>query len=56
VWPLLAALAVGVTFITLVFTPWGAPIGAPLLTLTLLGWAWPKGREHELQVRQEKAA
>jgi cytochrome c oxidase subunit I+III len=56
IWPLLAAMATGVTFITLIFTPWGFPIGAVLLTVTLVGWAWPSGKEHALQVRQEKAA
>jgi cytochrome c oxidase subunit I+III len=55
VWPFLAALAVGVTFITLVFTPWGFPIGVVLLTATFLGWAWPTAREHEQQVLEEAA-
>jgi cytochrome c oxidase subunit I+III len=45
IWPLLAALATGVTFILLVFTPWGLPIGGALLTLALLGWAWPDAEE-----------
>jgi cytochrome c oxidase subunit I+III len=31
IWPFLAALATGVTFITLIFTPWGLPIGVVLL-------------------------
>ena len=56
VWPLLAALATGITFITLIFTPWGLPIGAVFMTATLVGWGWPSGREHELQVREEKTA
>jgi cytochrome c oxidase subunit 1 len=56
IWPFLAALATGATFITLIFTPWGLPIGAVLLTVTLVGWGWPTRREHELQVREEKAA
>ncbi len=56
VWPLLAALATGVTFITLIFTPWGLPIGGVLLAVTLTGWGWPSRHEHELQVREEKAA
>jgi cytochrome c oxidase subunit I+III len=55
VWPLLAALAVGVTFITLVFTPWGFPIGVVLLTASFLGWAWPTAKEHEQQVLEEAA-
>ncbi len=54
IWPLIAALATGVTFITLIFTPWGLPIGAVLITLAFIRWAWPTGREHELQVREER--
>jgi heme/copper-type cytochrome/quinol oxidase subunit 1 len=56
IWPLVAALATGVTFITLIFTPWGLPIGAVLITLAFVGWAWPTKEEHELQVREERAA
>ena len=56
IWPLLAALATGVTFITLIFTPWGLPLGAVCLTAALVGWAWPSRKEHELQVRAERAA
>jgi cytochrome c oxidase subunit 1 len=56
IWPFLAALATGATLITLIFTPWGLPIGAVLLTIALTGWGWPTRHEHELQVREEKAA
>jgi cytochrome c oxidase subunit I+III len=56
IWPFLAAVATGVTFITLIFTPWGLPVGAVLLTMALVGWGWPGKHEHELQVREEKAA
>ena len=56
IWPLIAALATGVTFITLIFTPWGFPIGVVLITLAFLGWAWPSRTEHELLVREERAA
>jgi cytochrome c oxidase subunit 1 len=56
IWPFLAALATGVTFIVLIFTPWGLPIGAVFMTATLLGWGWPKRREHALQLREEQAA
>jgi cytochrome c oxidase subunit 1 len=40
--PLLAALAIGTFFIGSVFTPWGAVIGAALLTPALIGWGWPQ--------------
>ena len=53
VWPLLAAVATAITFITLIYTPWGAVIGVPLLFLAFLGWAWPRGLDHEEQVRVE---
>jgi len=53
IWPLVAALATGVTFITLIFTPWGAVIGFPLLFLGFFGWAWPHGRDHREQLSIE---
>jgi cytochrome c oxidase subunit 1 len=42
-WPLLGALAVGVTFIAGIFTPWGFVVGPALLLPALVGWAWPRG-------------
>jgi cytochrome c oxidase subunit I+III len=47
IWPLLTGVATAVTFITLIFTPWGLVIGLPLLFLALLGWTVPRGREHQ---------
>jgi cytochrome c oxidase subunit I+III len=47
IWPLLTAIATTIMFVTLIFTPWGAAIGTPLLLLSLLGWGWPHGRDHE---------
>ena len=35
-----------VTFITLIFTPWGLVIGLPLLFVALLGWTCPQGEDH----------
>jgi hypothetical protein len=54
-WPLLTAVATAILFITLIFTPWGAVIGTPLLLLGLLGWGWPHGRDKREQqlVEQE---
>jgi cytochrome c oxidase subunit I+III len=54
IWPLLAAVATTILFVTLIFTPWGAVIGTPLLLLTLLGWGWPRDREHREQVMVEQ--
>ena len=54
IWPLLAGIATAITFITLIFTPWGLVIGLPLLFLGFLGWAWPRGRDHEEQLMIER--
>jgi hypothetical protein len=47
-------VATTLTFVTLIYTPWGAVIGVPLLFLAFLGWAWPRGRDHEEQVLVER--
>jgi cytochrome c oxidase subunit I len=44
--PLLFALAMGVTFIGAIFTPWGYVVGFALATLAFGAWAWPRG-EHD---------
>ena len=54
--PLLAALATGVTFIALIFTPWGLPVGSVLLLVTITMWAWPSREEHADQRSQETGA
>jgi cytochrome c oxidase subunit 1 len=56
IWPLLTALATAILFITLIFTPWGAVIGTPLLLLGLLGWAWPHGQDKREQQLVEQEA
>ena len=43
IWPLLAAIAVGVTFIGSIFTPYAVVWGALPIAITLTGWFWPKG-------------
>jgi cytochrome c oxidase subunit I+III len=55
IWPLLAAIATTILFVTLIFTPWGAVLGTPLLLLSLLGWGWPHGRDHREQRMVEQA-
>jgi cytochrome c oxidase subunit I+III len=55
IWPLLTAMGTTVLFVTLIFTPWGAVIGTPLLLLGLLGWGWPRGRDHREQRLVEQA-
>jgi cytochrome c oxidase subunit I+III len=42
VWPLMAALATGVLFVTSIFTPWGVVAGAVLIAVALFGWYWPR--------------
>jgi len=46
IWPFLTGIATAVTFIVLIFTPWGAVVGSVLLFAALLGWTIPRGREH----------
>ena len=43
IWPLLAAIAVGVAFVASIFTPWAVLWGSIPVAITLIGWFWPKG-------------
>jgi cytochrome c oxidase subunit I+III len=56
IWPFLAAIATGITFITMMWTFWAVPLGAVLLSIAFIGWAWPSRREHRMQISEEKAA
>jgi cytochrome c oxidase subunit 1 len=47
VFPLLSALAVGATYVGVMFTPWAAVWGAIPVFLTLLGWTRRDGGTHE---------
>jgi cytochrome c oxidase subunit I+III len=49
IWPLIAAIATAILFIILIFTPWGLVIGTVLLFLAFIGWAWPRGKDHQEQ-------
>ena len=42
IWPFLTAVAAGAMFVAVIFTPWGLPIGALPVFITLVGWFWPK--------------
>jgi cytochrome c oxidase subunit I len=57
IWPFLAALATTGMFVASVFTPWGLTWGAIPLTVTLIGWFWPKADEarrmREVEIKPE---
>jgi cytochrome c oxidase subunit 1 len=42
IWPLLAAIAVGLTLFGSIFTAWAVVWGALPIAVTLVGWFWPK--------------
>jgi cytochrome c oxidase subunit 1 len=50
-WPFYMALAIGVTFIGAIFTPWAYVIGFTLGAAAFAGWAWPRGRDLDELVR-----
>jgi cytochrome c oxidase subunit I+III len=54
IYPLLAALALGVTFITAIFTPWGFVVGSALLFPALLAWMWPESIPAEERTEAEE--
>jgi cytochrome c oxidase subunit I+III len=43
IWPLVAAAAVGATFLYSIFSPWAVVYGAGPIAVALIGWFWPKG-------------
>lgn len=47
IWPLLAAIAVAVTFLASIFTPWAVVWGSIPIGIALVGWFWPKVEEDE---------
>jgi cytochrome c oxidase subunit I+III len=51
IWPLVMAVAVGVTFIGAVFTPWAYVVGFTLGSIAFAGWAWPGKRNHNADPR-----
>jgi hypothetical protein len=42
-WPLVMALAMGVTFIGAVWTPWAYVVGFAMSAVAFAGWGWPRG-------------
>jgi cytochrome c oxidase subunit 1 len=56
-WPLVMALAIGVTFIGAVFTPWGYVAGFLFAMVAFAGWAWPRGgKEDEIDKSDHRPA
>jgi cytochrome c oxidase subunit 1 len=49
-WPLVMALAVGVTFIGAVWTPWAYVVGFVLASIAFAGWGWPHATDSHGQV------
>jgi len=49
-WPLVMAIAVGVTFIGAVWNPWAYVIGFVISAVAFAGWGWPRGTKPEDQV------
>jgi cytochrome c oxidase subunit 1 len=49
-WPLVMAIAVGVTFIGAVFTPWAYVVGFAFSAVAFAGWGWPRGTKPEDEI------
>jgi cytochrome c oxidase subunit 1 len=49
IWPLLAAIAVGGTFLGSIFTPWAVVWGAFPITIALIGWFWPSDEPEDVK-------
>jgi cytochrome c oxidase subunit I+III len=49
-WPLVMAIAIAVTFIGAVWTPWAYVIGFAMSAVAFGGWGWPRGTHPEDQV------
>jgi cytochrome c oxidase subunit 1 len=41
-WPFVSAIAVGIMFITSIFSPWAVLVGAVPIAIALSAWFWPK--------------
>ena len=50
IWPFIMAVAVAVTFIIAIYTPWAYPAGFTLGVIAFAGWGWPRGEHPEKQV------
>jgi cytochrome c oxidase subunit 1 len=41
-WPFVSAIAVGIMFVTSIFSPWAVLVGAVPIAIALTAWFWPK--------------
>jgi cytochrome c oxidase subunit 1 len=41
-WPFVSAIAVGIMFVTSIFSPWAVVVGAIPIAIALTAWFWPK--------------
>jgi cytochrome c oxidase subunit 1 len=47
IWPLVAAIATGITFVASIFTPWAVLWGGSVVGIVLIGWFWPKSEKED---------
>ncbi len=47
IWPFAMAVAIAVTFVGAIFTPWAYVVGFVLAGIAFAGWAWPRGAKPE---------
>jgi cytochrome c oxidase subunit I len=46
-WPFIASVAVGILFISSIFSPWAVPFGLVPVAIALTAWFWPKELRRE---------
>jgi cytochrome c oxidase subunit I+III len=56
IWPFLTSLTVSATFVGSIFNAWAVPIGAIPVTVTLVGWLWPRGESPTPALANQESA
>ena len=56
IWPLLAAIATTVMFVSSIFTPWAVVWGSIPIAIALIAWFWPTSEEAAKHRNRERAA
>jgi cytochrome c oxidase subunit I len=46
-WPFIASVAVGILFVSSIFSPWAIPFGIVPVAIALAAWFWPKELKRE---------